>query len=191
MEDETADPTTARIARRVFGLRQRRGLSLEALAQRCNVSRSMISLVERGESSPTAVVLERLATGLGVTLASLFEDDSAPPGPLSRRAEQLQWRDPASGYLRRNLSPPNFASPIQLVQVELPPGATVTYDSAARAGEVHQQVWVQDGALEMRVGDERHHLDTGDCLAHRLDRPVGFANAGREPVRYLVAIATC
>ena len=51
-----------RIAARVRELRNRQGLSLEALADASGVSRSMISLVERGESSPTAVVLEKLAT---------------------------------------------------------------------------------------------------------------------------------
>jgi transcriptional regulator with XRE-family HTH domain len=187
---ETADPVTQRIARRVHGLRQRRGLSLEALAQRSGVSRSMISLVERGESSPTAAVLERLATGLGVMLASLFEDDAAPPAPLVRLRDQLQWRDPDSGYLRRNLSPPNHPSPIQLVQAEMPPGASVTYDSAARDNEVHQQIWVIEGALELRLGDELHHLDAGDCLAMRLDRPIAFGNAGRKPARYIVAIVS-
>ena len=89
-EDEAAaSVTTARIAHRVHTLRQQRGLSLEALAQRCNVSKSMISLIERGESSPTAVVLERLAVGLGVALASLFDDDAAPPSRSSTTAVGL------------------------------------------------------------------------------------------------------
>ena len=69
----------ARIAGRVRALRAESALSLEALATRCNVSRSMISLVERGETSPTAVVLEKIATGLGCTLASLFDDTNAQP----------------------------------------------------------------------------------------------------------------
>jgi len=64
------------IAERVGELRAAQGLSLDALASKSGVSRSMISLIERGESSPTAVVLEKLAAGLGVMLASLFD---APP----------------------------------------------------------------------------------------------------------------
>ena len=48
-------------------------LNQGTLASKTGVSRSMISVVERGESSPTAVVLEKLAAGLGVTMASLFE----------------------------------------------------------------------------------------------------------------------
>src|SRR5205807_7058073 len=68
MEDGTSD-LNQRIAARVRGLRAAQGLSLAALAGKSGVSRSMISLIERGESSPTAVVLEKLAAGLGVTLA--------------------------------------------------------------------------------------------------------------------------
>src|SRR5438046_8662045 len=93
-----------RIAYRVSALRAEREMSLEALATKCNVSRSMISLIERGESSPTAVVLDKLAAGLGVTLASLFEDPQAEASPLVRRAAQLQWSDPESGYGSRNVS---------------------------------------------------------------------------------------
>ena len=70
MEERPTD-LTARMADRVRELRAARGLSLDALADRSGVSRSMISLVERGESSPTAVVIEKLAAGLGVTMASM------------------------------------------------------------------------------------------------------------------------
>src|SRR5712664_4789897 len=107
---EAASDLNQRIAERVRELRATRGLSLDALASKSGVSRSMISLIERGESSPTAVVLEKLAAGLGVMLASLFDAPDAaaqaPGGPVGRRADQPQWRDPASGYLRRNVSPP-------------------------------------------------------------------------------------
>ena len=50
-----------RIARRVAALRASQGLSLDALAMQSGVSRSTISLIERGETSATAVVLEKLA----------------------------------------------------------------------------------------------------------------------------------
>ena len=74
-----------RIAQRLRELRDAQGLSLEALAERSQVSRSAISLIERGQSSPTAAVLDRLSSALGVTLASLFEDSAAPavePSPV-------------------------------------------------------------------------------------------------------------
>jgi transcriptional regulator with XRE-family HTH domain len=92
----------------------------------------MISLVERGESSPTAVVLEKIATGLNVSLATLFEDSSGPVNPLSQRGDRTPWRDPQSGYVRRNISPANFPSPLQIVEVDLPAGASVAYEAGAR-----------------------------------------------------------
>src|SRR5262245_31243406 len=109
MTDTTSVTLNARIADRVRELRAARGLSLDALATRSGVSRSMSSVIERGESSPTAVVLEKLSVGLGVPLARLFDapadDEALPAGPVARRADQPEWRDPASGYLRRNVSP--------------------------------------------------------------------------------------
>jgi transcriptional regulator with XRE-family HTH domain len=171
-------------------LRAARGLTLEGLADSSGVSRSMISLIERGESSATAVVLEKLATGLGVTLAALFEAPAAAAEPVSRRADQLQWRDPQSGYVRRNISPSGFPSPIQIVEVVFPPGARVAYESAARMPATHQQIWLLHGTIEVTVGGERFELHAGDCLAHVLDRPVSFHNPGGKPARYAVVIVT-
>jgi transcriptional regulator with XRE-family HTH domain len=178
------------IAQRVRELRAARGQSLEALAAHCGVSRSMLSLIERGESSPTAVVLEKLATGLGVTLASLFEAPAAAGDPVSRRAQQQSWRDPHSGYVRRNVSPSGVASPIQLVEVEFPPLARVAYETAAREPQVHQQVWVLEGVIEITYGEELFRLGAGDCCAMVLDRPMAFHNPTGDTTRYAVVITT-
>jgi transcriptional regulator with XRE-family HTH domain len=178
------------LATRLRDLRAENGLTLDGLAERTGVSRSMISLIERGESSPTAMVLDKLAAGLGVTLASLFaEKDSAGASPLAHRADQRVWRDPDSGYLRRNLSAPGFPSPIELVEVVLPVGARVAYDTGHRASVVHQQIWMIEGDIDLTLGDDTYHLGTGDCLSMRLDRPTIFRNHSERPARYLVALA--
>jgi transcriptional regulator with XRE-family HTH domain len=183
-----APDINTRIAIRVRGLRNYLGTSLEELSERCGVSRSMISLIERGESSPTAVVLEKLAAGLGVPLAALFDDPARPASPLSRREDRTTWRDPESGYLRRNISPTNFPSSIHIVEVTLPPGARVAYESAS-LHDIDQQVWVQSGQMEVTVGETTHRLTEDDCLAMRLGQPIAFANRTRKPARYIVAIA--
>ena len=189
---EAAQALNERIARRVRALRAGRALSLEALAARSGVSRSMISLVERGESSATAVVLDKLAAALGVTLASLFDapDEPRPGGPVARRDDQPRWRDPESGYVRRMVTPAGAPQPMQIVEVEFPPRARVAFDAPARELRAHQQVWVLEGAMDVTVGDERHRLRAGDCLAMRLDRPTLFHNPTREPARYVVVIAS-
>src|SRR5262249_13110284 len=193
---ETGRPSDLnhRIAERVRELRAAQGLSLEALASKSGVSRSMISLVERAESSPTAVVLEKLAAGLGVMLASLFDAPAAaapaPSGPVARRGEQPVGQAPASGYIRRNVSPPGVPQPMRIVEVQFPPGGRVAFDTGGRDARVHQQVWVLEGAIDVTLGAERHRLREGDCLAMQLDRPTMFHNPTRKPTRYAVVIAT-
>jgi transcriptional regulator with XRE-family HTH domain len=181
-----------RIAERVSELRSAQALSLDALARKTGVSRSMISVIERGESSPTAVVLEKLAAGLGVTLASLFDgptsDARTSCGPVARRKDQPLWQDLASGYRRRNVSPPGVHQPMQIVEVHFPPGKSVVFEAAVRQIRVYQQVWVLEGAIDITVGDVCHRLREGDCLAMQLDGSTMFHNPTREPARYAVVI---
>jgi len=186
----SAPDINSRIASRVRALRAGLGMTLDALAAKCDVSRSMISLVERGESSPTAVVLEKIATGLRVPLATLFEDSGAPVDPVSRREDRTPWRDPQSGYVRRNISPANFPSPIQIVEIVLPAGAQVAYETGVRDVSIDQQIWVQEGSVEVTLGRVTHRLGEDDCLAMRLDAPTAFRNRTRKPARYLVIIAS-
>ena len=183
------DDINRRIARRVAALRAGSGLSLDALAARSDVSRSTISLIERGETSATAVVLEKLASGLGVALAALFEVERAAPGPLMRRSEQAEWRDPASGYTRRNVSPPDHPSPVRIVEVEFPAARRLVLEGAGPHAVIHQQVWLLEGAMLLTHGGRTHRLEPGDCLAMRVDGPVEFRNPTRKPARYAVVIA--
>ncbi|AJP58373.1 DNA-binding protein [Pandoraea vervacti] len=181
-----------RIARRVRDLRSERGYSLDTLAERSGVSRSSISLIERAQTSPTANVLDKLAMALDVTLASLFDEQpetDALPSPVSRYADQPVWTDPDSGYVRRNLSP-SQPSPLQFVEVRFPAGERVAYDTGPRDSEVWQQIWVIEGAIEITLGATTWRLDTGDCLAMRLDQPIGFHNPTSATARYLVGLVT-
>jgi quercetin dioxygenase-like cupin family protein len=134
------------------------------------------------------VVLEKLASGLGVPLASLFDPPEPGPEPVSRLADQIAWRDPHSGYVRRNVSPAGIDTPTQIVDVTFPPHARVTYESGARLPLVHQYVWMLEGTMEITHGDATYLLHAGDCLAMGLDRPNSFHNPADTPARYAVVL---
>jgi transcriptional regulator with XRE-family HTH domain len=186
----TTDHINARIAKRVRALRADLRMSLDALAAKSGVSRSMISVIERGESSPTAVLLEKMSAGLGVPLATLFDAGSDRASPVSRREDREPWRDPQSGYVRRNISPAGFFSPIRIVEVLLPAGARVAYETGAREASIHQQIWVRLGVIEVSVGGVSYRLVEDDCLAMQLSQPTAFRNRTRKPARYIVVVAT-
>jgi transcriptional regulator with XRE-family HTH domain len=187
------DDINRRIAKRVKELRATRDISLTGLSVKSGVSRSMISLIERGETSPTAAVLEKLAAGLDTSLAGLFDTPTpaaTAPSPVSRHADQTEWRDPASGYRRRNVTPPGLGAPFQIVEVRFPAGQTVTFDNNGREDRLHQQVWMLSGSMEITCGKEHELLEEGDCFAMSLDRITVFRNSGAKSARYAVVIQT-
>lgn len=174
------------------GLRLRRdhlGMSVADLAEKSGVSRAMISKIERLEASPTASLLGRLCSGLGITLSSLIASAEKSAGPpIARAAEQPVWRDPDTGLLRTMVSPLNTGSRMEIVHVELPPGADVKYDAMPQA-HYDQHVYVLQGKLTMSFGAEEVDLNVGDCVRSRFDVSHSFANRGRSGCKYLVFIA--
>jgi transcriptional regulator with XRE-family HTH domain len=180
------DPLTANLAATLRAARADRGLSVNGLAERSGVSRAMIAKVERGEVQPTAVLLGRLTAALGLTLSELFARAEGAAPQLARAAEQPVWVDPKTGYRRRSVSPADGS--VQLVEVELPAGAEVSYPAASYQ-LAHHQIWVLAGRLCFREGDVEHDLAAGDCLELGPPAPGTYRNPTDLPCRYLVVLS--
>src|ERR1700759_4558369 len=101
--DTIVDTAEAKLAPRIRLEREARGWSLADLAERSGVAKASISKIERGEMSPSAVLLLRLATAFDLTLAGLLLRAEGDKSRLSRAADQPVWRDPATGYVRKQI----------------------------------------------------------------------------------------
>nr|WP_037072292.1 XRE family transcriptional regulator [Rhizobium sp. PDO1-076] len=180
------------VAERLKLLRAERGLTLDALADLSGVSRAMISRVERAEASPTAALLARLCSALGVSLSVFFDNQVKQASPLARRADQPLWRDPDSGYLRRAVSPPGIGggtgSTVDIIEVEFPAGAEVRFPGKLSSRSQTQHIWVFEGEIVMTVGEEVHHLSAGDCLFMHVADVHGYRNPGAVAARYAVVV---
>ncbi|MGG5812580.1 helix-turn-helix domain-containing protein [Falsiroseomonas sp. CW058] len=188
--DQEPDDAARRLALRLRQEREARGWSIAELAARSGVSRAMISKVERAEASPTAALLGRLSGPLGLTVSALLAraEAGAVGGVVARAADQALWRDPGSGYLRRQVSPPG-ADP-ELARVELPPGARVAFPAASYALMRGQLVWLLEGELLFHEGAATHRLAPGDCLALGPPADCAFENPSKQRACiYLVAVA--
>lgn len=181
------DDIDERLAQRLREARVAHGQTLDQLASLSGVSRAMISRIERAESSPTAALLGRLCGGLGITMSSLFVDLEGPASHLARLADQPVWRDPDTGYVRRNVAPPGTGSPQEIVHVRLPAGKRVDYPAGAYAGTDHH-ILVLDGTLEFGNGERAHRLQPGDCLHIEQVAPCWYRNPGRRVAEYLVLV---
>jgi transcriptional regulator with XRE-family HTH domain len=179
------DDPAAQIARRVKAERERHGWSLGELSDRSSVSKAMLSKIEREEVSATAVILARVATAFGLTLAEFL----APPAAaerLLRARDQPRWRDPATGYLRTQIFQ-SAENPMELVEVTLPPGARVALPSSSYT-LIRQIVWLISGRLNIREGAAVSSLKPGDRLEFGPPADSEFHNPGDAACRYVVAV---
>ncbi len=186
--DIGVDDTSRQLAARIRLERDARGWSLAELAERANVAKATISKIEREEVSPTAVILVRIASAFDLTLAGLLlRAEGEGSSRVTRAADQPIWRDPATGYTRRQvLSRPDH--PVEVVQVDLPAGARVVLPASSYA-HIRQAVWVQAGALAIIEGGQREDLAAGDSLAFGPPSEVEFINETTAPCTYLVVLA--
>jgi len=163
----------------------------------------MISKVERGESSPTAAVLGKLSAALQLTMSELLSAAAAGPagdaggdtaarageataaGGVRRFAGTPQWRDPDTGYLRRQISTARF--PADVTEVILPPGARVPYPAGSYAF-IAQLVWVLSGELTLTDGPATHVLGAGDTFELGVPQPREFGNQTGADCRYVVVV---
>lgn len=107
--------------------------------------------------------------------------------PVAARRAQAEWHDPDSGHLRRTLTPCSALQPLQLSEATLPAGASIIMDALSAQAQVHQQLWLLAGRLDVRIGLEISHLREGDCMAMQLEAPLRIHNPGHQIARYLMA----
>jgi transcriptional regulator with XRE-family HTH domain len=146
----------------------------------------MLSKIERDETSPTATLLGRISGALGMTLSTLLLQAEGSQSGLAKASDQPVWRDPAAQYTRRQV----FASkdmPLELTEVELPPGRSVSFPASAYTF-IRQVIWILDGRLCFTEEGRTYKLDPGDCFHLGTPSDCKFENEDRKPCRYLVAV---
>jgi transcriptional regulator with XRE-family HTH domain len=176
----------AQLGERIRRERARRALSLDALAERAGVSRSMLSAVERGEKVPTVLVLDRIATGLDTSIARLLGEERRARVVLLRAGEQDVARDP-SGWERRILSPVLPGVEFEFMRTTIGPGVDAGVFSPHAPGS-REYVAVERGALRLTLDGNAYLLRAGDSIYYDGDCDHGFSNPGRTPCVYYLAM---
>jgi XRE family transcriptional regulator, regulator of sulfur utilization len=171
---------------RIRSERLRRGLSLEDLTARSSVSRSMLSGVERGEKVPTVLVLDRIATGLGTSIARLLGEQRSSPVVLLRRKDQDVARDP-SGWERRILSPVLPGVEFEFMRTTIGPGVNAG-EFMAHAPGSREYVAIERGTLLLTIDGTPYTLRAGDSIYYDGDCVHAFANPGVIPCVYYLAM---
>jgi XRE family transcriptional regulator, regulator of sulfur utilization len=179
----------AAIGLRVHALREAMGLSLRDLAERSGVSAPMLSQVERGETSPTLAVAEKIAAGLELTLSQLLRLDEGEHVAISRADERRRYE--RGGHRFEELTPPLPGQRADVSLHTLKAGATTggPGDPPMHEPGSRETAVVLEGSLALFVEGGRHDLSSGDSVTFDADLPHHFENEGEEPTRFLAVIA--
>jgi transcriptional regulator with XRE-family HTH domain len=158
-----------RLAASLKAARRSKGLSLEAVAKLSGVSRSMVSQIERGESSPTVATLWNLTQALHVDFAGLWEGRTVPGIEVVRAGAAPLIEGRGTGVRIRILSPPEEAGAHEVYDLDFAPKGALVSDPHGPGCREH--LTVLDGALVVRSGDDAERLGPGDTARYAADRP--------------------
>lgn len=170
-------------------LRRERGWTLEALAQRADTTKSYLSKIERGHSTPSIAVAMKLADALQVDIAELFGDpDHNTTIEVTR----------ASGRDRSGASSPTGSSTYlglanRIVGKQMMPFLLYPPLSAVpctfREHDGDEFVVVLSGEVELQFTSHSELLAAGDSAYFRGGAAHYFRSVGREPAEVLAVIA--
>ena len=172
------------VGRKVRDLRQRRGLTVQQLAEATGLSKGFISQVENNRTSPSLATLHALARALEISVAYLVVEEEQVPhvvraaarprvhvGGNTSRVEVL------SATPKRNL---------ELMLAELPPGLSAGGKRHYHHGE--ECVVCLEGRVTVAYGENEFTLEQGDSIHYDGRLPHAVENAGTTVARVLIAM---
>ena len=178
--------------------RQARGLSLRALADRLNVSPSLISQVETGRANPSVSTLYAIVQALGISLDELLFTDAWAASAAARHAAnssaELELPDEpvqraesrsvirlASGVTWERLTSASIPS-VDFLYVTYEVGGASSPEDQFQRHSGQEWGFVLTGRLGVRIGFDEYILGPGDAIAFDSATPHRLFNAGAEPV---------
>ncbi|QTD40315.1 helix-turn-helix domain-containing protein [Sporosarcina sp. Te-1] len=169
--------------------RKKRNLTLEELAEHSKVSRSMLSMIERGEKNPTIQVASQIAEGLDVTISYLLGEQQKQEVILIRANQRLVYKDETNGMGRQLLSPAFGSRGLEFI-LNIIPSLQDTGTFPAHKRGVKEYIHVTQGRLKVVLGEqsETYIVEQGDSIYFEADVEHRFINLSDEECHYFLII---
>src|SRR3990167_2075141 len=167
--------------------RQELNMTMQAVADRAGVSKSMICKIERDEVQPTIDVAGRIAKALGKTLSEMLHATQTTQVVHLTKDEQAVWED-AQHIKRRNISPVFEGLEIEWLHVEIPPNKSISKSTYGGGQRVEKYMLVIKGTLELQINQKFYRLKKGDSIFFDADCPHEVINSGKDTLEFYVVI---
>jgi XRE family transcriptional regulator, regulator of sulfur utilization len=174
---------------RLKTLREGMDLSLRDLADRSGVSAPMLSQVERGETSPTLAVAERIAFGLELSLSQLLRLDETDGVAVVRAAERRRGGGRAHSYEVLTPPLPGLRAEVSLHTLAAGAATAGPDDPPMHEAGSRETAIVDRGPVRFVCGGAAHDLADGDSVTFDADLPHHFENRGDAEARFYAVVA--
>jgi len=170
------------VGQNIRELRTKRKLSLRALAELSGLSTNAISLIERGDNSPTVSSLHSLATALGVPVTAFFEQHT--DGLVIHTMKDYRPTSETAGVRMENLGSGLPHQQIEPFLMTIEPASSSTSSQITHAGE--EFVYVLKGTLVCMVNEQEYNLEEGDSLLFLASQPHIYRNQTSKVAQILI-----
>ena len=168
--------------------RKERHLTLEQLAERCGVSKSMLSQIERGKVNPTFAVVWSLTQVLGLDLNLIGEQSLSSDVIEHQHSYSTPTRKSADGLCElRLLSPVRTVMPVEWYEMTMLENGELV--SSAHAPGTYEHFTCQSGSVCVESEGQEAHASAGDTLRYFADRSHRIINTAPGPSSGILLVA--
>lgn len=184
MASPSLDAVTVRVARAIRAHRQSRGLSVKALADAADISKTILGKIESGLGNPSLETLWRIASALDVPLGALIDTED-PPQTRVVRADEGSEVLSESGVRSRLILAEGRNHRTEVFQMELP--ADADYRSEPHPPGTEELVVCEQGRALVGAELQEVELRVNDALWFPSDLPHRYR--GIDDARLLVIMS--
>jgi len=184
---------TASVGERVSQVRDKRGLSLEDVSRRTGIDVSMLSQIEEGAVAPPLGTIIKLAKALEMRMGYFISGEEDRPYTIVRHSDRKvvsrydSKKAKYYGYEYESLAPHKKERHMEPFLVTLEPAETEEERSTHDGQEF---IFVLQGQMEVRLGEELHILDPGDAIYYDSTVPHLVKTHGEKTTKILAVLYT-
>jgi len=179
------------VGERVKAVREQRNLSLQDISQRTDLSVSMLEQIEEGRLAPPLGTVIKLAKALDLKMGYFISGEEDRPFTVVRRDDRKvvsrydSQKGAYYGYGYESLAPHKTDRHMEPFLVTLDPAETEEERSTHDGQEF---IYVLEGTMEVRLGEEIHILEPGDAIYYDSTVPHLVKCHGQEQTRILAVL---
>lgn len=162
-------------------LRKSRQLSLEELAERSGVSKSMLGEIERGRTNPTVSVLWKIAKGLNTPLTTLIKEQEFDSVVIRKSEYAILSKE--TEFIISSVFPYYEPHRLEILHLEISPHSKL--DSIGHMKGVEEYLIVLDGIVNIYANGEQVTLHPNDAFRFKADSAHGIQNLNDKQAKLL------